>query len=65
MVEERNGAGQFTEVILRPEVTVAGPDMTDKVEELHGKAHEMCFIARSVNFPVRHEPKTFDATNAH
>jgi organic hydroperoxide reductase OsmC/OhrA len=65
MVEEKSGAGQFSEVILRPEVTVASADMVAKAEELHGKAHEMCFIARSVNFPVRHEAKTFDATNAH
>ncbi|TCO64292.1 OsmC family protein [Actinocrispum wychmicini] len=56
MVMEKNGAGQFSEVVLRPRVTVAGADMVDKAVELHKKAHEMCFIARSVNFPVRHEP---------
>jgi organic hydroperoxide reductase OsmC/OhrA len=56
MAEEKSGAGQFTEVVLRPRVTVARPDMVGKAVELHGKAHEMCFIARSVNFPVKHEP---------
>ena len=32
---------------------------------LHAEASAKCFIASSVNFPVRHEAKTFDATNAH
>ncbi|MEV4311153.1 OsmC family protein [Actinocrispum sp. NPDC049592] len=57
MVEEKNGAGQFTEVILRPRVRVAAPDMVAKARELHHEANEKCFIARSVNFPVRHEPE--------
>lgn len=55
MVQEGQG-GRFSEVILRPEVTVvAGSDET-LAERLHGKASEACFIASSVNFPVRHEP---------
>ncbi len=56
MVEESaGGAGQFSEVLLRPHVTVAaGSDMA-KAEALHAAAHDRCFIARSVNFPVRHE----------
>ncbi|MFG1781461.1 OsmC family protein [Rhodococcus oryzae] len=54
MTEERSGAGQFAEVVLRPEVTVAAADMLPKLPELHSAAHEKCFIARSVNFPVHH-----------
>jgi organic hydroperoxide reductase OsmC/OhrA len=30
--------------------------MTDKARALHGEIGALCFIARSVNFPVRHEP---------
>jgi organic hydroperoxide reductase OsmC/OhrA len=30
-------------------------------EQMHHEAHEVCFIARSVNFPVRHEPVTLTA----
>ncbi|CAM4018046.1 OsmC family protein [Kibdelosporangium persicum] len=56
MAMEQNGAGQFTEVILRPRVVVSTPDAVEKAQELHAKAHEMCFIARSMNFPVKHEP---------
>jgi organic hydroperoxide reductase OsmC/OhrA len=30
--------------------------MRERAEALHNGAQAMCFIARSVNFPVRHEP---------
>jgi organic hydroperoxide reductase OsmC/OhrA len=56
MVENADGSGQFTEVVLRPRVTVASADMIEKAATLHGEAHAKCFIANSVNFPVRHEP---------
>lgn len=47
---------RFTSVVLRPHVTVADPAMVAKAEKLHGPAHEKCYIANSVNFPVSHEP---------
>jgi organic hydroperoxide reductase OsmC/OhrA len=56
MTESPTGGGHFTEVILRPVVTVTQPSMIEKANELHDKAHQKCFIANSVNFPVRHEP---------
>lgn len=52
-----NGSGRFTEVILRPEVVVSDASMIAKANELHHKAHELCFIANSVNFPIRWETK--------
>lgn len=55
MRETPGGAGEFVDVLLRPVVTVAEPGMVAKAESLHDKAHSICFIARSVNFPVRHE----------
>jgi organic hydroperoxide reductase OsmC/OhrA len=56
MIETSNGGGQFTEVTLNPIVTVLEENMIDKANELHKKANELCFIANSVNFPVRHNP---------
>jgi organic hydroperoxide reductase OsmC/OhrA len=54
---ESGGGGQFTEVVLHPQVTVAHAVGTDaRLLELHTAAHEHCFIARSVNFPVRVDP---------
>jgi organic hydroperoxide reductase OsmC/OhrA len=46
------GAGRFVSATLRPRITVrAGADLV-KAEAIHGRVHEVCFIARSVNFPV-------------
>jgi amphi-Trp domain-containing protein len=48
---------RFSEVVLRPRVVIeAGGDLALAEELLH-RSHELCFIARSVNFPVRHEPE--------
>jgi len=56
------GGGHFTQVTLRPRVSVApGSDMT-KARALHTAAHGDCFIANSVNFPVRNEPEVVEAT---
>lgn len=57
MVEEKNGAGSFKEVILYPKITLADASMIPIAQELHHKANQMCFIANSVNFPVKHEPE--------
>ena len=57
MTETPDGGGRFTEVILNPIVTVAAACMIAKANELHKKANELCFIANSVNFPVRHEER--------
>ena len=56
MRTNRDGSGQFESVTLRPWVTVAEAAAPDVLEELHVEANKVCFIARSVNFPVLHEP---------
>lgn len=56
MVQTGDGGGHFTEVILRPVVTVADESMRERALALHHEASKKCFIASSVNFPVRHEP---------
>jgi organic hydroperoxide reductase OsmC/OhrA len=58
MVETAETGGHFTAVVLRPRVTIeAGGDVA-LAESLHDKAHHRCFVANSVNFPVRCEPRT-------
>ncbi|HTW28304.1 MAG TPA: OsmC family protein [Acetobacteraceae bacterium] len=57
MQEEPGGAGQFTSVVLHPRVTIAAGADAATAEALHATAHAMCFIARSVNFPVEHRPQ--------
>jgi organic hydroperoxide reductase OsmC/OhrA len=61
---EAAGHGRFTEVVLRPQVTVRpggavpGDDggLDVRLADLHRRAHEHCFIAQSVRFPVRTDP---------
>jgi len=55
MRQQGNG-GAFTEVVLNPRVWVADASMVEAATAAHHDAHEWCFIANSVNFPVRVEP---------
>lgn len=55
MVQDGRGGGAFTEVVLHPRVVVAEASMIEAAQAAHAQAHEWCFIANSVNFPVRHE----------
>lgn len=51
MVVDSTGLGKFTSVVLKPRVKISSGD--EKLAlDLHQKAHEFCFIANSVNFPV-------------
>ncbi len=45
----------FTDVLLKPRVVIGAGGDTAKAKTLHDEAHAVCFIANSVNFPVRHE----------
>jgi organic hydroperoxide reductase OsmC/OhrA len=57
MAEDAAKGGYFTRVTLRPRVTVTRESDPAKARELHHGAHEKCFIANSVNFPVACEPE--------
>ena len=56
MVEVKETGGHFTEVVLRPRVTLQAGSNAALAAQLHEKAHHLCFVANSVNFPVRVEP---------
>jgi organic hydroperoxide reductase OsmC/OhrA len=64
MEETADGGGHFTEVTLFPVITVAREEMITQADVLHEKANELCFIARSCNFPVHHKPIYRVAENA-
>ncbi|QJD68764.1 OsmC family protein [Xanthomonas campestris pv. badrii] len=54
---ESSGAGRFTSATLRPRIAVrAGTDI-ELATAMHYKIHDVCFIARSVNFPITYEPE--------
>jgi len=55
MRENADGSGEFVRVTLHPRVTITDAARVKDAEALHHRAHELCFIARSVNFPVEFE----------
>ena len=52
-----NGQTQMAEVVLHPRVTITRGADAAMARDLHDGAHHHCFMANSVNFPVRHEPE--------
>jgi organic hydroperoxide reductase OsmC/OhrA len=56
MEETEDGSARFTRVTLRPAVTITSGDPAQALE-LHHEAHRLCFIARSINFPVEVAPE--------
>jgi len=55
MLTNQDGSGEFTSVTLKPRITITSDSDAAIADSLHDKANAMCFIARSVNFPVQHE----------
>ncbi|MFQ5955612.1 MAG: OsmC family protein [Kiloniellales bacterium] len=55
------GKMRFTEVTLNPRVLIEAGDDKANARALHDEAHELCFIANSVNFPVRHAATVTEA----
>ena len=54
MTEDAVRGGFFTEVMLNITVTITDILKKEKAIELHHDANNLCFIANSVNFPVKH-----------
>ena len=52
-----DGRIRFREVTLRPQVWVVPGSDLEQARAFHKDAHEGCFIANSVNFPVTNEPE--------
>lgn len=64
MREDGAGGGAFVEVVLHPRVVVADESMIEAATAAHAQAAATCFIANSMNFPVRHEPTVEVATES-
>lgn len=55
LLVEGAAGGHFTEIVLRPKVTISAGD-PELAASLHDQAHSGCYVGSSVNFPVRFEP---------
>lgn len=54
MIETVGNGGKFTEAILYPVIVVKDEAMIEKARDLHARANELCYIAKSCNFPIGH-----------
>jgi organic hydroperoxide reductase OsmC/OhrA len=52
MIDQGSKGGYFAEAALHPKVTIQPGVNSQLADELHDRAHQLCFIANSVNFPV-------------
>jgi len=52
-----DGAGRYVRAVLRPKITVEEGADLQRAEAIHHEIHRVCFIARSVNFPVTYAPE--------
>ena len=57
MVEHADGSGEFTRVVLRPKMKITDAARVADAAKVHDRAHEVCAMARSVNFEVACEPE--------
>ena len=56
MLETGDRGGRFTEVVLKPVLTVTPGSDEKQAEQLREQAHHFCFVANSMNFPVFCKP---------
>lgn len=61
VTEHPDGSGEFTQITLRPAVTIADPGMSERALALHADVGPLCTIARSLAVPVHHEPSVSSA----
>ena len=52
MGKRADGKEAMVKAVLHPQVSFAGEADPARVAEVHHRAHELCYIANSVNFPV-------------
>ena len=48
--------GRFSQIVLRPHVVIRTGGDVEQAAHLHHVAHEKCYIANSVNFPILCDP---------
>ncbi len=53
MVEKADYSSSFVQVTLHPAFSIESGSHRVCVRTLHAEAHQNCFVANSVNFPIR------------
>jgi len=56
-LDRKDGATRFTEIVLRPRLTLAAGGDPDKAMKLLEKSEKACLISASLSTPIRLEPE--------
>jgi organic hydroperoxide reductase OsmC/OhrA len=56
-----DGAGRFVAATLRPTITVAAGTDLAVADAIHARIGAVCFVARSLSFPIHHEATYLEA----
>ncbi len=65
MIVHGDGSGEFVSVVLHPSALISADSPRERALAIHDEAERMCYLARSVKFPVTHEPSvSVDGANS-
>lgn len=54
MAVHPDGSCEFTRVLLNPRMIITDESRVEEAKSMHDRAHKVCCLARSMNFPVEH-----------
>ena len=60
-VDRQDGVTRFTEIVLRPRITVAPGTDREKVRRVMEKSEKACLVSASLSTPIRFEPEISEA----
>lgn len=60
-VDRKDGATRFTEIVLRPRLTLPAGGDRDKAMRVIEKSEKACLVAASLSTPIRLEPEIVSA----
>jgi organic hydroperoxide reductase OsmC/OhrA len=60
-VDRKDGATRFTEIVLRPNITVPPGANHERVRQILEKSEKTCLVSASLSTPVRLEPEIEEA----
>jgi organic hydroperoxide reductase OsmC/OhrA len=62
MIENADGSGKFNRSYFKARSIDCKKEHIELANSLHAEANKMCFIANSLNFPVKHEPSVLQCS---
>jgi organic hydroperoxide reductase OsmC/OhrA len=64
-VDRKDGVTRFTDIVLRPRVTVAAGTPIERVRSVLDKTGRSCLVSASLATPIRLEPEIAESPGGH